>query len=828
MTKTQSLGVKIDSLLTIHPWTATYRVQLNAGFRFDDLAAVAPYLAELGISHVYLSPLLQAAPGSTHGYDGADPTRLSSELGGAEAYERACEALELHGLGQLVDIVPNHLAATYENPWWRDVLRHGIESAYARYFDLRWRGSPPRIRLPVLGGKLDDAVRAGEVKLESRAGGEVVARYYDAIFPLAPETAPGASQLDAVSREPEALLALLQRQHYELVDWRTAAREIDYRRFFNINGLVGLRVEDEAVFRDSHRLILQLVHDGRVAGLRVDHIDGLRDPAAYLEHLQRATGDAPIYVEKILEDGEQLPEGWPVRGTTGYDFLNAVNGLFVDDGGEAELDRLYREFTSETVSYDEVLEDKKRFVLDRLIGGDLSHLAGLFVAACEDAAGCPKDDIADVLRETIVALPVYRTYIQPERDEISETDRRQIEKAVTGAAKRLGGVDAWLFEALRDVLLLRRRGLAESEFVLAFQQLTGPAMAKGAEDTAFYCYNRLASLNEVGGDPGRFGVPPATFHALCARNAERWPRTLLTTSTHDTKRGEDVRLRIDAISELTQEWLALVARWGQAHERYRRGGLPDRNATYLLYQTLAGAWPLDEARAWEYTLKAAHEAKTYTSWIEPDEAYESALRSFVSALLNDVTFRDECAAFAARLDVIARTTSLSQTLLKLTAPGVPDFYQGTELWQLSLVDPDNRRLVDYELRRRLLDQAKRMSAAEVLRENDSGLPKLWLIWKTLSLRRQRPELFDGAYEPVYASGARGDCVVALRRGERLIAVVPRLVSRLGDGWDDTSLTLPEGAWRNWLTGAEIGRGDVPAGELLRDFPVALLVRGEAA
>ncbi len=827
MTCVQGRVATIRRLEPNRPWTATYRIQLNSEFSFDDLAAVAPYLAELGISHVYLSPILQAAPGSTHGYDGIDPTRLSSDLGGTPAYERACATLQHHSLGQMVDVVPNHLATLYENPWWRDLLANGPESKYARYFDVRWHGTPPHIRLPALGAELEAVVKSRQLKLDAAGDGDIVVRYFGATFPLAPETQHEASQLAALNDDPDALLALLERQHYRLVYWKTAAWEIDYRRFFNINGLVGVRVEDDTVFDDVHRLVLGLVRDGRVDGLRIDHVDGLRDPAAYLQTLREAAGDVPIYVEKILEDGERLPD-WPIEGTTGYDFLNVVNGLFVDPAAETRLDQLYRDVTSETLTYEEVIEDKKRFVLDRLFGGDLSYLADLFVAACPDAAGCPRDNIEDLLRETIVALPVYRTYVQAERRELSQTDRELIDAALRFARERVSGIEASLFESLRNVLLLRQHGEAESAFVVAWQQLTGPAMAKGAEDTAFYCYNRLVSLNEVGGDPGRFGVSLEAFHAFCKRNAEFWPRTLLTTSTHDTKRGEDVRLRIDAITELTDAWSALVGGWLQAHEAYRHNGLPDHRTAYLLYQTLVGAWPIDEARAQEYMLKAAREAKLFTSWMEPDAAYEEALHDFVASLLKDETFTTECTALAANLDTIARTSSLAQTLLKLTAPGVPDFYQGSELWQLDLVDPDNRRPVDYDERRRLLAEAKGLSAADVLEHADTGLPKLWLIWKTLSLRNQHPELFAGDYEPLYADGPQRDSAVAFRRGDGLIAVAPRLVSRIATGWDGSKLTLPEGAWRNWLTGAELQGGDVQLDDLLRDFPVALLVKGGAA
>ncbi|HEX5370541.1 MAG TPA: malto-oligosyltrehalose synthase, partial [Dehalococcoidia bacterium] len=411
--------------------------------------------------------------------------------------------------------------------------------------------------------------------------------------------------------------------------------------------------------------------------------------------------------------------------------------------------------------------------------------------------------------------------------QLSDTDRRRIEDALRVARQHAGGVEASVFDSLHDVLLLQQRGEAESACLCAWQQLTGPAMAKGAEDTAFYCYDRLVSLDEVGGDPGRFGVSLEAFHDFCRHSAEHWPHTLLTTSTHDTKRGEDTRLRIDAISESPDEWRALVEGWLQAHERHRRDGLPDRRTIYLLYQTLVGAWPIDEARAWEYMLKAARESKLFTSWMEPDAAYEQALHSFVAALLNDAAFTAEVAAFTAKLDTIGRTSALSQTLLKLTAPGVPDFYQGSELWQLSLVDPDNRRPVDYEERRRLLHEAKQLGAAEVLQRPESGLTKPWLIWTTLSLRNQHPELFEGHYDPLYVDGPRRDYVVAFKRGDGLIAIAPRLVSRLANGWDETKLMLPSGVWRNWLTGAELPGGDVRLDVLLHDFPVALLVKDEA-
>jgi (1->4)-alpha-D-glucan 1-alpha-D-glucosylmutase len=809
------------------PWAATYRLQLNSTFTFDDVARVAPYLAELGISHVYFSPVLQASPGSPHGYDVTDPTRISDDLGGPEAYERACEALADHGIGQLWDIVPNHMAVSENNPWWWDILRYGRSSEYAPYFDLRWQpgtaGTPDYIRLPVLGADLETVLANGELRL-TMEDGEPLLAYYGARFPLSADTAPNAG-IEAYTLNTGLFLELLERQHYRLVYWRESAEYMDYRRFFDINGLAGVRVEDATVFAATHAVVLSEAGRRRVQGLRVDHVDGLRDPFEYLLCLRNSAPDARILVEKILESDEQLSPRWPVDGTTGYDFLATVNNLFVDSRAEAQLSALYTELTGASSDYPALLEEKKRFALTNLLHADVAWLATLFERACPDVA-VERPYLEASLREIIVSLPLYRTYTQPERGEMEEGDRALLSAAISSALARLPGAPM-LFRALRSLLLMERTDEAACEFVLAFQQVSGPAMAKGAEDTAFYNANRLVSLNEVGANPGRFGGTVASFHKLAGVYADRWPGTMLSTATHDTKRGEDTRLRIDALSEVPLEWSILVRGWMQSHEAYRTPDGPDDNTRYLLYQTLAGAWPIDYDRIAEYMLKAVREAKTYTSWVTPNQAYEDALHAYVAAVMDNETFLQQCAAFADRLDAIAHISSLSQTLLKLTAPGIPDVYQGTELWDHSLVDPDNRRPVDYASRSRLLLEAKDLTLPEVMARMDEGLPKLWLIWKTLELRDDSPELFRGSYAACLASGPNADSIVSFVRGGRLMTVVPRLIQRFTDE-DETTVTVPAGKWRNIFTRARVHSGEVPVRTLLADFPVALLVKEAAS
>ena len=877
---------------------ATYRVQLHAGFGFEAAAAIAEYVAALGISHLYSSPYLQAGEGSMHGYDVVNPHRLNEELGGAEAHARFCEALGGHGLGQVLDIVPNHMAITgAENPWWWDVLENGPASRYAAYFDVDWDHPESRlsssILLPILGDHYGRVLEAEELRLERRDAIFTI-RYHDHAFPVSPRTldtllgtaaercrsdelgftadALGgiplstatdwtsmrrrhrdqevlgaqlasllaerpevAAAVDTIISElnanPDALHTLLERQNYRLAFWRAAARDLGYRRFFDINTLVALRMEDEQVFTDTHALVLRWLGEGVLDGVRIDHPDGLRDPEAYCQRLHRAAPRAWIVVEKILEPAERLRDAWPVAGTTGYDFLNRVGGLFVDPAGEQPLTELYAEFTGESVDYPALVRAKKHQTLHELLGSDVNRLTALFVEVCERHRrhrDYTRYELHEVLREVIACFPVYRTYVQAETGHVTDDDVRYVTEAVDRAKSYRPELDAALVDFLHDLLLLRIRGDLESELVMRFQQLTGPTMAKGLEDTVFYSFNRLVSLNEVGGDPGHFGVSPTAFHQACLEAQQRWPQGMLATSTHDTKRSEDVRVRIHLLSEIPARWAKAVRRWAALNERYRRGGWPDRNTEYLLYQTLVGAWPLEVERALTYMEKAIREAKVHTSWTHTNTDYEEAVRGFVTDVLAAPEFTADLTAFVASLVQAGRVNALAQTLLKLTAPGVPDLYQGTEVWNLSLVDPDNRRPVDYDLRRRLLHELQGATPEQVWARIDEGLPKLWLIHQVLALRRRQPELFgpQADYQPLLAKGERAAHVVAFVRGGAAVTVVPRLVLGLNGEWGDTILEVPDGTWRNALTGDDVDGHVTRMADLLARFPVALLTRKE--
>ena len=873
--------------------SATYRVQLHAGFGFADAAAVADYLADLGISHLYCSPYLQAAPGSTHGYDVVNPHQVNKELGGPEAHAQLCATLKENGLGQVLDIVPNHMAiAGRENPWWWDVLENGPSSRYAGYFDLEWDPPEAKLRntvlLPVLGDHYGRVLEAGELRLEREAGSFII-HYHDQVFPVSPRSlndllataaercqsddlaciADGLGQLPistatdwiavrrrhrnkevlrgqlarlcreqpkvaaaldqvvaAVNSDPDQLDVLLEGQNYRLAFWRTAAQDLGYRRFFDINTLVGLRAEDETVFAETHALILDWLRKGVLDGVRVDHPDGLLDPQAYFQRLYEACPRAWILVEKILEPGERLPKSWPIAGTTGYDFIYRVTNLFVNPGGEGPLTKFYAEFTDEPSDFAIVVREKKGMAMRDLLGSNVNRLTALFGQICERHRrhrDYTRHELQHVLREVISSLPVYRTYVRADVGQVSEDDIRTITDAVESAKKSRLDLDKDLFDFLRDILLLRVRGDLETELVMRFQQLTGPVMAKGVEDTAFYCFNRLVSLNEVGGDPGRFGLSPDDFHKACAEAQAQWPRSMLASSTHDTKRSEDVRARLHLLSEIPDRWREAVQRWTMLNKRYRRDGLPDRNDEYLLYQTLVGAWPIETERVIAYMEKASREAKVHTSWTQPNSDYDGALREFIEGILNDQEFKADLETFVKPLIEPGRVNSLAQTLIKLTAPGVPDFYQGTELWDLSLVDPDNRRPVDYALRRRLLSELDGMTAEEIWRRIDEGLPKLWIIHQTLKLRRSRKLLEpESSYRPLVARGEKSAHVVAYTRGERIATVLPRLVIKLGAKWGDTTLELPEGRWRNAFTNETLNGGEIALAKLLHLFPVALL------
>ena len=881
------------------PRAATYRVQLHSGFTFDDAAAIAGYLAALGVSHLYCSPILQAAAGSTHGYDVVDPGRLNAELGGAPGYQRLAGHLAGAGLRQVLDIVPNHMAlAGRANAWWWDVLENGPSSRYASYFDIDW--DPPERKLtatvlmPVLGDQYGRVLEAGEIVV-SRQGGSFAVRYYDHEAPISPRTLGGLltkaaaragseeleslavafsrlphgrrtdraavverhrdkevlrarlaelcatdlgvaaavdAEVEALNHDPDALDDLLSQQNYRLAYWRTGAEELSYRRFFDIESLAGLRAEDEAVFADTHRLILRLVADGTVDGLRVDHVDGLADPEGYLVRLRDATRGGYVVVEKILEDDEELPRSWPVAGTTGYEFLNHVNQLFVDSRHEAAIRACYTRFTGQGQDFAEVVHAAKRQIMREDLATEVERLTALLADVCERHRrhrDYTRRELRDALRELIAAFPVYRTYVRAGHP-VTAADRAHVAAAVAAARQRLPDLDAELTGFIGELLTGGYPGEAEAGFAVRFAQVSAPVMAKGVEDTAFYRYQPLVCLNEVGGDPGRFGRPVADFHHAMAGAARRWPEAMLTLSTHDTKRSGDVRARISLLSELPGEWERAVGRWAERNQGHKHGGWPDRNAEYLLYQTLVGAWPIDPGRAGAFMRKAAREAKVYTSWIDPNARYDDALSAFVTAVLADQGFVADLEGFLAghRLVERGRVSSLAQTALLLTCPGVPDLYQGTELWDLSLVDPDNRRAVDYQVRRGLLDLLADGGPEEALARSDEGGPKLWLIHRVLGHRCRHPDAYGpgSGYEPLHVHGPWSRHAVAFARTGGLAVVVPRLVASLDDAWPGTTVGLPDGDWVDVLTGEKADGGSVSVATLLRRFPVAVLGRDE--
>ncbi|MFW6170557.1 MAG: malto-oligosyltrehalose synthase, partial [Planctomycetota bacterium] len=639
------------------------------------------------------------------------------------------------------------------------------------------------------------------------------------------------AEVSRLNEDPDAMDALIDQQNYRLALWRMASRDVGYRRFFDIKELAGLRVEDIEVFRDAHALPMTWVEKGWVQGLRIDHPDGLRDPGQYFRRLREACPNAWIVAEKILASDETLPSQWPISGTTGYDFLNRVGGLFIDAESEGPLTRIYEDFIGESTDFPALVRTCKRLVLSDLLGSELNRLTSLFVDVCERHRrhrDYTRHELREALRETAVCFPVYRSYVSVSDAMPRQQDQGYIVQAVGNAMSERTDLDPQLFSFLQELLLLRIEGALEAELAMRFQQLTGPAMAKGVEDTAFYRYHRLIALNEVGGDPSRFGVSLQQFHDACAATRTQHPATLLASSTHYTKRSEDVRSRLALLSEIPDRWSREVSKWRDLNECHRKDDLPDRNTEYLLYQTLVGTWPIDVERVMAYMEKAVREAKSYTSWTAQDEAYEERVREFTRGVMGNQQFQRNLDELVADLVVPGRINSLAGTLIKLTAPGVPDIYQGTELWDLSLVDPDNRRAVDYELRRRLLEDLPGLSPQDILARSDEGLPKLWVIRQALQLRRARPEAFgaQAAYRPLFAQGEKAKHVVAFARGEGVICVAPRLVLQLNGDWGDTVLDLPAGRWRNILGGDEMVEGAVHPRELLAPFPVGLLVKNE--
>ncbi|HVE73858.1 MAG TPA: malto-oligosyltrehalose synthase [Mycobacteriales bacterium] len=794
---------------------STYRVQLRpgrdgaAGFGFDDAAGIAPYLSRLGVTHLYCSPYLQAAPGSAHGYDVVDHSRLNDELGGPDAFDRMVAACREAGLGLVLDIVPNHMAISApesQNAAWWSLLREGPASPYASWFDVDWHtegGRTPRVLVPVLASPLAECLE------DLRLGADRI-HYFEHEFPLAP-----SSMVEGDIR------ATLEAQHYELCHWRVARERLNYRRFFDVTTLAGVRVEAPEVFDATHRVILQQVADGVLDGLRVDHPDGLADPEGYLARLADCTTGSWVVVEKILEPGEELPATWRCSGTTGYDALNRVTGLFVDPSGEAPLTELWHSFTGDLASYDDVVAAAKSHVLTDVLGAEVARLTAVARRALEaepGAAAVPPGELREALTAVLAAFEVYRAYLPPTGAAGPEA-RKRVEHALALAVESHPSHRAAVSVIGRLVLGEGPNTEPAREFVTRFQQTCGPVMAKGVEDTAFYRYLRLSALNEVGGDPGTFGIDVAAFHAACLATQRDWPLTMTALSTHDTKRSEDVRARLALLSELPGEWAALVQRCSSLAAPYRDSRGPAPAAEYLLWQTLVGAWPIATERAVAYLEKATREAKVHTSWIDPNPAYDDAVAAFVRGVLADPDIAGTLSDFVEMLAAPWRVTSLAHKLIQLTMPGVADSYQGTELWDLSLVDPDNRRPVDYTRRAKLL--AELADGPPAL--DDTGVAKLHVVSQALRLRREQPETFlaQASYVPLDA----GPRAIAFSRSDAVVTVAPlRAVSVAQHGWGDDVLTLPAGQWRDRLTGARRPGGETRLDHLLSDFPVALLTR----
>ena len=941
--------------------SATYRLQLNQDFRFADALKILDYLHQLGISDVYLSPILASKKGSGHGYDVTDPSRINPELGTEEEFATFQAELQNRGMGLVLDTVPNHMAASAENPWWMDVLENGAQSAFAAFFDIEWhphsRSLDGKILLPVLGRPFGEALDAGEIKLTFQDG-RFFFQYFDSLFPLTPrsyhaileyrvdrlkkllgEEAPPYHEYSGILASVRELYAgdrrsaetpaerrlrfessrerlrslitsskevarfvdehvaeingtqgdpgsfrflqrLLAEQNYKLAFWQNLNESINYRRFFTIAELVGVRVEDPLVFEATHGLILRLVAKNPAAGLRIDHIDGLRDPLAYLNKLQERLSsdetrkDRPSYllVEKILARNEELPSDWPVCGTTGYDYLNEANGVFVEPQGARRMEEIYSAFIGRKQNFADLVYQKKKLVMNTLLGVEMRTLGRqLAELAAQDryARELNREQLIDALIEVTACLSVYRTYIR--NMDLPAQATQYIEEALVAARKRAPHLNSACFDFVRDVLLILNpphvlvdQREARLAFVMRWQQFTGPIVAKGLEDTSLYVYHPLLSLNEVGGDPSPADAASLEDFYAFLQSGSRGPGSLNATASHDTKRSEDVRARLNALSEMPSEWKEHLQRWAKHNEQHkeRLSGqpVPDRNEEYFLYQTLLGVWPLDQEdsgkllkRVQEHILKATREAMVHTRWTRPNQPHEDALLRFVERILSSETNREflqDFRAFQEKVAYFGMINGLSQTLLKIASPGVPDFYQGSELWDLRLVDPDNRGPIDF---------AKRAAAVETLAEADSaqlprnlignwqdGCIKLYLIWKAISFRRDHADLFrEGEFIPLQSAGAYSRNVAAFirKRGNSFVlAAVPRWLSTVpakGNGvfdWSDTAIAVPGNfpsesssilTRRKLSLKKEAGQQRVMASDLFQDFTVAFFYAEES-
>jgi (1->4)-alpha-D-glucan 1-alpha-D-glucosylmutase len=756
--------------------TSTYRLQLRPGCRFDDAAGLVGYLASLGVGALYTSPLLAAMPGSDHGYDVADPTRVSEVLGGESGRKQLVAAVREHGLALVVDIVPNHvgIADARANPAWWDLLAHGPDSGYASWFDIM--GWP--LRLPVLA---DDPAALDQLRVE-----DGVLRYHEHAFPLA----PGTAELASTQQVHEA-------QHYRLVSWRA---DLSYRRFFAVSDLAAVRVEDPDVFATTHREVLRWVAEGDVDGLRIDHPDGMAEPTGYTHRLREHAPDAWIVVEKILEPGERLPAGWPVSGTTGYDALAEVDGVLVDPAAEPAFTELDTALTGVATSWPELVHDCKLEMAAGMLGPELRRLAAL----------APElRDAATPLAEVLACFGVYRSYLHPELPSHVE----HLDSALEAARSRRPDL-----RAAFDALSVRLHDPFD-ELAVRFQQTSGAVMAKAVEDTAYYRWTRFVAANEVGGDPAGFGLGVEAFHAAQTHREQVAPNGMTTLSTHDTKRAVDVRARLAVLAEMPSRWASTVDDFGTLAAA-AAAPVPDPSLGHLLWQTVVGAWPLSRERLHGYLTKAMREAGTRTTWTEPDAGFEDAMHAVADACYDDPALRGAVDALVSDITAPGWSNSLSATLLQLAMPGVPDVYQGCELWDFSLVDPDNRRPVDYPARRSLLAE---IDGGRLPPVDSSGAAKLLVVSRALRARRDHPERFTG-YTPLAATGSAADHAVAFeRRG--VVAVATRLPVGLssGGGWGDTALALPEGHWTDALTGTP-AEGTAELTDLLTRYPVALLLR----
>ena len=815
--------------------TSTYRLQFRGDMTFRRATELVPYLKDLGISHIYASPIFSATTGSTHGYDVTDANAIDPVLGGRKDFDTFVAALQQAGLGLIVDIVPNHMAASVENPWWCDVLQRGSKSTYACRFDIDWSR---RLTLPLLGKPFEEALAAGEFEIRCEPDdGLMRVAYFDHRFPLSDEsvwdvlaqTAADARLLQAFSRDAARMKALLETQHWQLLHWKDAADNLSYRRFFEVAGLVGMRVEDEHVFEATHRLIIELVRSGQVQGLRVDHIDGLADPKTYLERLRQAVGpDILIVVEKILGRGETLPVDWPVSGTTGYEVISAMNDLFVAEDGLPEIDRAYRIIGKEHADFAMGLRKAKLLMVERNFAGEMARLAELAVLVFPDFG---KADLSAVLRELLVAFPVYRTYGYG--GALSPEDEAVLSAAIKDVQSRLP--TAFALGAIASLLRGDIAGAPAIEFRTRFQQLSGPVMAKAVEDTLFYRYNRLIASNEVGGDPATVPGGVASFHQFMVDRLRRQPQGLSATATHDTKRGEDARARLYSLTQQPESWTEAVERWRSMNAGFRSeladGFAPEPNVEWMLYQALAGIWPeyVGEAgrgdlkdRFKAYALKAIREAKLRTDWMDEDPVYEKAVLDYVEQLLSpdNGVFTNDFEQTLRPFIGIGYLNSLSQLLIKLTAPGIPDIYQGSEGLDFSMVDPDNRRPVVYE-------------QADTPNEPRVASLKRKIIRSVLRHRNDHPHLFaEGSYVPLEVTGARSNNLVAFARiyeREIAVTVVPRQIAADIPGsafWKDTAVVmLPEldSQMHDLLTGKPQPMGAMPAAQLFADHPVAFLI-----